>query len=219
MELSGAPAASVDRRQPLNPNGSVASTPKTTSLNDRLDTSYVDVGPNEDSVKASVTKTITGFVGNFVSPRRLLVYLRILKAITFCFLVLTLAANLMYIAFLEVFASKEVRDVVGGRRDMVIRIYGLFLTGMAIIIELDITPYIKQFYGFKGFIPRALLLFFIAAITGAHPVHATQVEEKEYDDAYYDDDAAVDDVVGYEVTTLEIPNSAVYFQMVTSFVL
>ena len=72
----------MDKQQPLNPNGP-ATTPRTTSLNDRLNTSYVDLGPDENSMSAQVIGTITDAVGSLVSPRRLLVLLRILKAVTF----------------------------------------------------------------------------------------------------------------------------------------
>jgi hypothetical protein len=117
---------------------------RTTSLNDRLDTNYVDLGGGEGySYGARYTKTITGFVGEFVTPRQLLVVIRVLKAVTFVFLILTLAANLMYITFLEVLATSQIRDIVGGRRDMIIRVYGLFLSGVAIAVEGDVVWAVK----------------------------------------------------------------------------
>lgn len=159
---------SVDRR-------SVHSN-RTTSLNERLNTDYVDFGAaDEGTLGGKITRAITGFVGDFVTPRQLLIVLRILKAVTFCFLILTLAADMMYVIFLEVLATGEVRDIVGGRRDMIIRVYGLFLAGVAIAIEIDVAWAVKSFYGFKGFIARAFLLFFVAAITGAHPLHEDQL--------------------------------------------
>lgn len=120
----------------------------------------------------------------------------------------------MYIVFLEVIAAKEVKALAGGRRDMIIRIYGLFLAVVAICIELDYAAVVKSFYGFKGFIPRAMLLFFVSAITGSHPLHSDQVQREQGDDAYYDD--FVDDDYYADA---EIPQSAVVFQMVTSFIL
>ena len=213
--MSKSSIASSDNQQPLNPNsgdqGSEGT--RTTSLNDRLNTDYVDVGRNDKAVTAMVTKSVTEFVGKFITPRQLLVVLRLLKAITFCFLVLTLAADLMYIAFLEVLASREVRNIVGGRRDMIIRVYGLFLAVIAMFIELDIPKVVKSFYGFKGFIPRAALLFFISSITGAHPLQSNQVEIGD-DDAKYDD--FIDDNFS---EVLDVPGSCIVFQMVTSFVL
>jgi hypothetical protein len=230
---------SVDRR-------SVHSN-RTTSLNDRLNTDYIDLGPaDEHSLVGQVTKTITGCVGEFVTPRQLLIVLRILKAVTFCFLILTLAADMMYIVFLEVLATREVRDIVGGRRDMIIRVYGLFLACVALAIEVDVAWVVKSFYGFKGFIARSFLLFFVSAITGAHPLHEDQLykdrSQDQYrysnnaaanDDANAGDDvaAANDDAAGaavyddfyYDVleesNLPEIPDSAIVFQMVTSFIL
>jgi hypothetical protein len=202
-----------DRHQPLNPNGMGSpggtTSTRTTSLNDRLNTNYVDVG-GSNSFVASATRVITGFVGNYISPKQLLVVLRVLKAVTFCFLVLNIAAGLMYIAFLEILASSDVRDAVGGRRDLIIRIYGLGLAVMAMFIELDVPAIVKPFYGFKGFIARALLLFFVSAITGSHPISQSQMSQT--DEYAYNDD-------GYATSTTEIPNSAVMFQIVTSFIL
>jgi hypothetical protein len=127
------------------PSAPVSTDPsRTTSLNDRLDTNYVDLGGAEgDSYGARYTRTVTGFVGEFVTPRQLLVVIRILKAVTFVFLVLTLAANLMYITFLEVLATSQIRDIVGGRRDMIIRVYGFFLSGVAIAVEGDVVWAVK----------------------------------------------------------------------------
>mmetsp|Transcript_40185 Transcript_40185/g.97077 ORF Transcript_40185/g.97077 Transcript_40185/m.97077 type:complete len:342 (+) Transcript_40185:201-1226(+) len=153
---------------------------QTTTLNEKLNTDYI-VGADDDGVHAQATRAVTGWVGNFVTPRQLLIVLRILKAVTFCFLVLTVVADLMYIIFLEILATKDVRDIVGGRRDMIIRVYGLLLSGVAIAIETDVSCIVKSFFGFKGFVARAALLFFIANITGAHPLQEDQLQaNKEY---------------------------------------
>ena len=112
--------------------------PQTTSFNEKLDTNYVDLGGAEkDSYGARYTKAVTGFVGDYVTPRQLMSGIRILKAVTFVFLVLTLVANIMYTTFLEVLASKDVRNIVGGRRDMIIRVYGLFISIVTVAIEAD----------------------------------------------------------------------------------
>jgi hypothetical protein len=210
----------------------------TTSLNEKLDTNYVDLGgKSDDTLGAQYTKFVTSFVGEFVTPRQLLVVLRILKAVTFCFLILTLCADMMYIVFLEVLATREVKDIVGGRRDMIIRVYGLFLTMAAVAIEIDVPWVVKSFYGFKGFLARGLLLFFISAITGAHPLQIDQKGREnveniqanynddaggnvEGDDAAGDDAAAIyDDLYYQDVNTVpDIPDSVVVFMMVTSFV-
>jgi hypothetical protein len=218
----------------------------TASLNEKLDTNYVDLGKSESSWSAQYTKFVAGFVGEFVTPRQLLVVLRVLKALTFCFLILTLLADMMYIVFLEVLATREVKDIVGGRRDMIIRVYGLFLTVAAIAIEVDASWIVKSFYGFKGYLARGFLLFFISAITGAHPLQidqkdrghaysnqnnnqvnynddaaaAAQGDDAVADDAVVDDAAVVyDDLFYQEGTNVpDIPNSVVVFMMVTSLV-
>ena len=131
---------------------------RTTSLNERLDTNYIDLGgAEENSYGAQYTKTVAGFVGEFLTPRQLLVLIRVLKAVTFVFLILTLAANMMYIIFLEVLATREVRDIVGGRRDMIIRVYGLFLSTVAIAVEVDVVWVVKV---------RDFVFFEVAIIIG-----------------------------------------------------
>ena len=149
----------------------------------------------------------------------------------------------MYISFLEVLGAREVKDIVGGGRDMIIRVYGLFLTVAAIAIEVDAAWIVKAFYGFKGYLARGFLLFFISAITGAHPLQIDQTEREDAaannNQANYNDDAAVngddavaddavdddaavvyDDLYYQETTSVpDIPNSVVVFMMVTSFVL
>jgi len=188
---------------------------RTTSLNNRLDTSYVDLGGTEEnSYGARYTKSVAGFVGELITPRQLLVLIRLLKAVTFVFLILTLAANMMYIIFLEVLATKEVRDIVGGRRDMIIRVYGLFLSGVAIAVEVDVVWVLKSFYGFKGFLARSFLLFFISAITGANPLYIEERNQMLNQNVYYDDDATAN------VSSIpELPMSVINFQRVTSFFL
>lgn len=187
----------------------------TTSLNERLDTNYIDLGgAEENSYEAQYTKTVAGFVGEFVTPRQLLVLIRLLKAVTFVFLILTLAANMMYIVFLEVLATREVRNIVGGRRDMIIRVYGLFLSAAAVAVEIDVAWVVKSFYGFKGFLARSFLLFFISAITGANPLFIQERNQMMKQNVYYDDDMSA----GFQ-SIPDIPMSVVNFQRVTSFFL
>jgi hypothetical protein len=117
----------------------------------------------------------------------------------------------MYIIFLEVAGRSEVKELAGGRRDTILRLYGLVLAVVAICIELDYSAVVKSFYGFKGFIPRSFLLFFVSVITGAHPLHAKETNyDGDDDDDYFDETAFIES---------QIPHSAINFQMVTSFVL
>jgi hypothetical protein len=191
-------------------HGSSAGPRTTTSLNERFDTEHVKQG-SDDSWIGQAEQRIIDFVGNKVTPRQLLSALQILKAVTTCFLFMTLAANIMYIIFVEVVASKQVKQLAGGHRDLLIRLYGLALNAMAILIELDYSKYTskytKAFYGFKGFLYRGLLIFFIAIITSPDPTHYALVQAQGDDDAYMAN------------ASTEIPGSAVAFQMTASYVL
>lgn len=190
--------------------------PQTTSFNEKLDTNYVDLGGAEkDSYGARYTKAVTGFVGDYVTPRQLMSGIRILKAVTFVFLVLTLVANIMYTTFLEVLASKDVRNIVGGRRDMIIRVYGLFISIVTVAIEADYAPVVNSLDAFKSFIPKSLLIFFLGAITGANPLYIAERNAILNSNVYYDDDV----VAASTAAIPDIPMSVVHFQQVTSFFL
>jgi hypothetical protein len=211
-------SSSDSKLKPLNPKpkGHVGRVSPSSSLNSILNTDYVDVGPDADSLFADVTRFITGIVSQYITPRQLLILLRVLKAVTFCFLVLNIVADLMFMIFLDIMAEKDVRNAVGGSRDLIIRIYGLGFAILAIMIELDYAKIVKSFRGFKYFVPRALLIFFVSAITGTHPIHDNQAQQVAYDDQYVAGDD--DDSYTASVAT-EIPKSAVMFQVVTSFIL
>ena len=164
-------------------------------LNRRLRTEFIDVDPNDESIGASLTRGIVGIVGSCFTPRQILVGLRLLKSITVCFLALTMAANVTYICLVEFVADAySSNPYFGARRDTVLRIYGLLLSVLALLIELD--KYVKAFKVWKGFIARFGLLFFVSTVTYCHP--------KEWEaNSYYD----------------AVPQSAVMFQMVVSSVL
>lgn len=184
-------------------------------LNETLNTNYIDVDHGDTSFLANQTRVITGCVGKMIKPRQILIILRILKALTFAFLVFTLMADLMYIFFVWFFASKAVSTKIGGNRDVIIRVYGLGLAGMAIAIEMDWANVVKLFPGVKGFIPRGFLLFFIATVTNSHPLHESHNGRNRKNNYFrHDDDYGYDSQVSEE-----IPDSTVVFQMVTSVVL
>eukprot|EP00562_Extubocellulus_spinifer_P027959 CAMPEP_0178637694 /NCGR_PEP_ID=MMETSP0698-20121128/14477_1 /TAXON_ID=265572 /ORGANISM="Extubocellulus spinifer, Strain CCMP396" /LENGTH=263 /DNA_ID=CAMNT_0020277799 /DNA_START=52 /DNA_END=843 /DNA_ORIENTATION=+ len=191
-------------------------------LNEALDTNYLDLQPEDQSLLAKATRLIAGAVGKCFKPRQILVILRLLKAITFCFLILTICADIMYIVFVEFIASNSIGEQLGGVRDTIIRVYGIALAVLAVLIELDVTAAVKYFSGLKSFIPRGLLLFFVAMITCAHPLQrvADQSGSGGDDDAYQQgDDYVVDDDATSGVVETPIPYSAVAFQMVVSWVL
>jgi hypothetical protein len=226
--------AETDRQQPLMttttkpritttttipPNSRVTTT---TSLNDRLNTNYIDIPAEDVSFCANLTRYIVSCVGHLSTPRQLLAGLRIVKAVTFCFLVLTIASDITYVCFVEMLASSAVRAKVGGSRDTIIRLYGLAMVILAIMIELDASYTTKYFSGLKGFLPRSLLLFFIATITGGNPLHDKSSYKSNSGSSSsnysYNNYNSYSSYIDTQVTN-EIPSSAVVFQMVTSFVL
>lgn len=200
------------RREPLQ----IKPTSRKT-LNETLNSEYIDIPAEDTSLFANVTRTIAGMVGSCFSPRQVLIVLRILKALTFSFLVFTVVADLMFIFFVQLKTSEEVNTKVGGPRDTIIRVYGLVFTAFALMIELDM-GIVKNFIGLKAFIPRACLLFLIATISSSPPLHASSSGRRSHgDDDRYDDD----DWRGYsdQQVSKEIPSSTIVFQMVTSLVL
>jgi len=167
------------------------------NLKDKLNPECIDVPKSDTTFKARCIRSITGFVSKYFSPRLIIVVLRLLKAITFCFLCLTLAADIMYIFFVEIVVSAEVGVKLGGNRDTKLRLYGVILTLVALAIELDLPSASPHFTIVKGFIPRGLLLHFIAVLTSIAPLSSDDVD----------------------LLKGQIPQSSVVFQAVASFIL
>jgi len=178
-------------------------------LNETLNTSHIDIPSSDTSMLASVTRFIAGHVGKCFSPHQILVFLRLLKAVTFCFLILNIFAVFMYMLFVDIMASDEVRVELGGSRDLVLRVYALVLSAMSILLELDVTNIVRHYSGLKGFIPRSFLLYFISVITTTVTIPAVPDD----DAIQYDDDNIAVKIAA------EIPESAVVFQRVTSWTL
>ena len=181
-------------------------------LNETLNTDHLDIPVSDASISAMITRFIASCVGKCFTPHQILVFLRLLKAITFCNLILNIFAAAMYILFVDIMASDVVTAELGGNRDMILRLYALMLSVMAIFLELDVINYVRHFSGFKSFIPRALLLYFISIITTTVPLSTANYTDDDYDTGYNDDDIA-------ERIAAEIPDSAVVFQIVTSWIL
>jgi len=182
-------------------------------INDRLNTDYLDVDMEDTSICAKITRLIAGCVGRYCTPNQILIVLRLLKASTFCFLVMAIISDLMYLLFVKILATGKSEDVLGDFRDTILRIYGLLFAFMAMMLELDIPRVVKHVSGFKNFIPRGLLLFFVSVVTNTSPhlAKSKQVYNSYKDDDYYDDDNMM--------TYSDIPISAIVFQMVTSWIL
>jgi len=143
---------------------------------------------------ANCTRGIVGLVGALFSHRQILVALRLLKAVTVSIIALTATANLVYIAMVEfVVQPYSNYSYFGIRRDTVLRVYGLGLSVLAMMIEMDKFT-MKNFKVLKGFLARFVLLFFVACLTYAHPAQWANANNP-------------------------VPGSAVMFQMVCSIML
>lgn len=161
-------------------------------LNRKLRTEFIDVDPEDDSMVANLIRGIVGCVGALFTPRQILVALRLLKAVTVSMIALTATANIVYISMVEFVAQPyKYYAYFGIRRDTVLRVYGLLLSILALMIEMDKFT-MKDFKLLKGFIARFVLLFFVACSTYANPA---------------------------QWVNGEMPGSAVVFQMVCSIML
>lgn len=162
-----------------------------------------------------------------LKPRQILVILRVLKAITFCTLCLTIVADLMFIFWVELKISDDVSIKLGGTRDKIIRAYGTVLAGIAVLVELDMTFISRNLSGLKPFIARSIMLLFIASVSGVSPMigyEKRQNKKNNYNNNYaYDDDDGnaynnYSNSQGHSISD-EVPGSTVAFQAMTSFVL
>lgn len=170
------------------------------NLNDTLNPECIDVSEDDVGLRSNLVRTIIRVVSKCFTPRKIIIILRLLKALTFCLLCLTLAADLMYIFFVKMEINQEIFDKFGGTRDLVIRIYGVGIVIMALMMELDMPFMNTNFAGLKGFFPRSLLLLFISMITTPPSIFWDG-----NDDEYSGDDRSN-----------EIPDSSVVFQAATS---
>lgn len=189
-------------------------------LNDTLDTNHINVPKDDTSIWAKTTRLVLACTSRLFTPRQVLVSIRVLQTFTFAVLAFTVIADLMYIFFVTLVASDEVNAKVGGTRDAIIRVYGLAMTVMALLIEFDVQSFLKHFSGLRGYVPRSLLLFFIAVITSPNPLHAEYAFHRNDDDNddKFDDYYQEDDQYDAQVSN-EIPGSTVRFQMIISFLL
>eukprot|EP00551_Chaetoceros_affinis_P000377 CAMPEP_0203636330 /NCGR_PEP_ID=MMETSP0088-20131115/2892_1 /ASSEMBLY_ACC=CAM_ASM_001087 /TAXON_ID=426623 /ORGANISM="Chaetoceros affinis, Strain CCMP159" /LENGTH=168 /DNA_ID=CAMNT_0050490429 /DNA_START=445 /DNA_END=951 /DNA_ORIENTATION=+ len=85
------------------------------------------------------------------------------------------------------------------------------------MVELDITTANVHFSGLKPFLPRSLLLLFVATLSATSPMIAYERRQWRQYHKYNDDDLgmAYDNVLIKD----EVPGSAIAFQSITSFVL
>lgn len=213
------------------------------SFNKRLDPNHIDISPDDNSCGAVVTRGITGFVSRVLRPRQVIVILRLLKALTFCTLCLTIIADIMFIFFVELSVSTDVSIKLGGFRDRVNRVYGVGLAILAVLVELDMQVVNDHFVGLKPFLVRSFLLLFVASLSASSPMIGYERRQyrqyfrynknnnnnyNRYNNYNYNDDDGDDDNDGNDdymsanfsyMIKDEVPGSAVAFQSITSFIL
>lgn len=187
------------------------------SFNKRLDPRHLDLSDDDKSFHAELIRKIAHFVSKIFRPRQVIVLLRLLKALTFCTLGLGMIADVMFIFFVQVNVSDEVNIKLGGMRDMICRLYGVGIAVLATMIELDMSIANMHFAGLKPFLPRSLLLLFVANLSAASPMISYESRLWRQYRRYNDDDmaAAYDNILIKD----EVPGSAVAFQAMTSFIL
>ena len=100
---------------------------------------------------------------------------------------------------------------------MICRLYGVGIAVLATMIELDMSIANRHFAGLKPFLPRSLLLLFVANLSAASPMISYESRLWKQYRRYNDDDmaAAYDNILIKD----EVPGSAVAFQAMTSFIL
>lgn len=206
------------------------------SFNKRLDPSQLDIDDDDTSCCAEVTRTITQFVSRIFKPRQVIVLLRLLKALTFCTLLLTIIADLMFCFYVEFHVSRDVSIKLGGHRETLNRLYGVALAVLAVFVELDMHIVSKHFVGLKPFIARSILYLFVASLSSVSPMIAYErrlIRQYKKNSNNYNYDDYGDDKYGYSNNNYnqnnncdvaypiknELPGSATAFQSITSFIL
>lgn len=207
------------------------------SFNKRLDPSQLDIDDDDTSCCAEVTRTITQFVSRIFKPRQVIVLLRLLKALTFCTLLLTIVADLMFCFYVEFHVSRDVSIKLGGHRETLNRLYGVALAVLAVFVELDMHIVSKHFVGLKPFIARSILYLFVASLSSVSPMIAYErrlIRQYKKNSNNYNYDDYGDDKYGYSNNgnynqnnncavaypiKNELPGSATAFQSITSFIL
>jgi len=199
--------STVSSKNRINPDPILASDSyynTNTIYNEKINTKYVDVSENDISIMGQLVKSVTSLVGGLFSPKRLIVVFRLLKALTFCCLCLTVTAELIYLFIVEFQVTDDVLKKIGGTRDELLRIYGIGLALSAIFIELDMTIVDIHYPYMRAFLPRSMLLMFVTAISGVTPIIG-------YENLDNTDDGVL--------IANEVPRNAVAFQVTTNFFL
>jgi len=215
-------ATKTDRESPIVASDSYYNS--NSNYNEKLDPQHLDINPNDESVGAQLIRGIASLVGGLFSPKRLIVVFRLLKALTFCCLCLTIAAELIYLFVVALQVSSDVSKKIGGLRDTILRFYGVALAVVAIFVELEMKIVDNNCPMMKSYIPRSLLLLFITTVSGTTPIigYENRLFSK-YRNRKYDDDEVSSSYLYYTednaLIANEVPGSAVAFQAATTFIL
>jgi len=162
---------------------------KRTKFNEKFDTRYLNVPEDDDSLRATAIRSMTHFVSKFITPRHLVTLLILQAAYTILFLVTTSLSALIFIYF-ENFSgvSEEVGMKLGNFHDMKIRLFGIFFSVLAIMVELDLEFVNEKITLLKSFIPRSMMLFFVATLSETNPMilyDGVKQSSSNYDDDDY----------------------------------
>lgn len=187
------------------------------TFNKYLDPRHLDIADDDKSIHSAIVRKVATIVSKIFRPRQVIILLRLLKALTFCTLTLSMIAELMFIFFVQVSVGNDVNIKLGGMRDMICRLYGVGIAILAIMIELDMTIANTHFAGLKPFLPRSLLLLFVCTLSAASPMISYESKLWRQYHRYNDDDLGV--AYGNSLIKDEVPGSAVAFQAMTSFIL
>mmetsp|Transcript_8147 Transcript_8147/g.8952 ORF Transcript_8147/g.8952 Transcript_8147/m.8952 type:complete len:383 (-) Transcript_8147:205-1353(-) len=167
---------------------------KRTKFNEKFDTRYLNVPEDDDSLRATAIRSMTHFVSKFITPRHLVTLLILQAAYTILFLVTTSLSALIFIYF-ENFSgvSEEVGMKLGNFHDMKIRLFGIFFSVLAIMVELDLEFVNEKITLLKSFIPRSMMLFFVATLSETNPMILYESKTRSlggygYGNGYGDDD-------------------------------
>ena len=194
-------------------------------LNSRLKTDCVDVSPEDTSLRAKYVRFMAPKVGRMFTPRKMIALLRILKALTFFFIVLDVVADIIFISMVEARASVETQAKLGGHRDLVVRAFAVFVAIIVALIELDHSKVKDYFSGFKPFITRSVLIIFVSILTNTPPIIAYERRSNAASNSSYSSSSgsSYSNSYGYNTSSKatsisdEIPQGFITFQSASSW--
>lgn len=193
-------------------------------LNSKLKTDCVDVSPEDTSFRAKYVRFMAPKVGRMFTPRKMIAVLRILKALTFFFIVLDVLADIIYISVVAAKSGAETKAKLGGHRDLVVRAFAVFVGIVVALIELDHARVKENFSGFKPFLTRSILIIFVAILTNTPPIIAYErrnnSSSSSYSNSYSSYSSYNSGSSSYKTSTLisnEVPQGVITFQSVSAW--